>query len=360
MKSVLKTVSALLAIWLGFALWNVSNREDPLMPSTLLLQQATDRAPLATEPVRLTAIPTQTQVAPVSTVTLEPTAFVTVLYRSGVKTASGNLSISAIETTVTVIPTETSSREPSPTPTREPTPVKPTPTLKPEPTETPVLVLLEDKKRLARYVRPTKTPYLTPTAIEPVLVGKIGFRSDMFGRTKRVYVVEPDGSGLSLLTNPWAYDLAIERERLSPDGRFQVFQAEGRNGLDLFLHQTEGGDASQLTFVGRDEAYDPAWSPDGRRIVFASNQEGDDDIFVVHIGSPQHPRPRTEKLTRDEGWESDKHPSYSPDGSQIVYYSNRTGREQIWLMNDDGSSPRQLLEIDADCWDPVWFWSAKP
>jgi TolB protein len=69
----------------------------------------------------------------------------------------------------------------------------------------------------------------------------------------------------------------------------------------------------------------------------------------------EYPRPRTVKLTKDSGWESDKHPSYSPDGRQIVFASNRTGKKQLWVMDSDGGNLRRLLDIDADCWDPVWI-----
>ena len=376
MKSLLKLASALLAIALGFALWRGTSGGSLLERPTSLLLQSLEQVPSVAEPTRDStgstpgngAVANHTATAGAPRVSPAVTAMATVLYRSGVSRASETVSPAstvpsstpATELIASSLLTETATPGLGPTATRKPSRVKPTRTPKPEPTDTPVVVLLEDKKTLARYVRPTKTPYLTPTAIEPVLIGKIAFRSDMFGRTKRVYVIDPDGSGLSLLVNPWAYDMAIERERISPDGRFHVFQAEGRNGLDLFLRPVGGGLATQLTFVGHDEAYDPAWSPDGQRIVFASNQEGDDDIFVVHLGSPEQPKPRTEKLTHDVGWESDKHPSYSPDGSQVVYYSNRTGREQIWVMNADGSSPRQLLSLDADCWEPVWFRSTRP
>jgi TolB protein len=42
-------------------------------------------------------------------------------------------------------------------------------------------------------------------------------------------------------------------------------------------------------------------------------------------------------------WEWDKHPTWSPDGAQIAFYSNRdSGRRQIWIMNADGSNQRNL------------------
>ena len=56
-----------------------------------------------------------------------------------------------------------------------------------------------------------------------------------------------------------------------------------------------------------------------------------------------------------EGSESFKHPSYSPDGRQIVFYSNKTGKYQLWIVNVDGSNQRLLFESSASCWDPAWL-----
>lgn len=257
--------------------------------------------------------------------------------------------------TATLTPTARYSPTPSSTPTSTFTP-RPTHTPTPSltPTRTPVFVLLSDKTAIAQYITPTYTPTPSPTAIPAVLLGKIGFRSNLFGKA-RVFVVDPDGSNLALLTNWWPYDAVFARQRTSPDGRHLVYQAQGREGLDLFLGPTAGGHPTQLTFVGRGKAFDAVWSPAGDAIAFASNQEGDDDIFVVQLGNPDAPHARTAKLTDKDDWESDKCPSYSPDGSQIVFFSNRSGREQLWVMNADGSNPHQILQIEADCYDPVWF-----
>ena len=220
--------------------------------------------------------------------------------------------------------------------------MRPSPTPSPTRTPTPVFVLLSDREKLSRYVWSLDGPTPTPTA-------------DMIDWT-RIYVSNPDGSELALLLDRWAYEVARDARWFSADGRYRIYQGHGRHGLDLFLGSLDGRINHQLTFVGQGKAYDAAWAPDGHRIAFASNQEGDDDIFVVHIRSAEDPKPRTEKLTDDAGWESDKHPAFSPDGAQIVFYSNRTGKRQLWIMNADGSGLRQLLNVDADCWDPVWFW----
>jgi TolB protein len=60
-------------------------------------------------------------------------------------------------------------------------------------------------------------------------------------------------------------------------------------------------------------------------------------------------------LTQND-WEWDHHPSWSPDGTQIVFCSNRTGYQQIWLMNADGSNPRNISPwAEWNDWDPVWI-----
>jgi dipeptidyl aminopeptidase/acylaminoacyl peptidase len=83
----------------------------------------------------------------------------------------------------------------------------------------------------------------------------------------------------------------------------------------------------------RDE--DPAWSPDGATLLFASNRDGD---FEIYAANPDGSNLR--QLTRN--FVTDRYPSYSPDGKRIVYSSTATGSLDIWSMNADGSEPKQL------------------
>jgi TolB protein len=77
---------------------------------------------------------------------------------------------------------------------------------------------------------------------------------------------------------------------------------------------------------------------------------GADEIFVVN------PQGKEKKRLTFNTWEWDKHPTFSPDGSQIVFYSNRgSGRRQLWVMNADGSNQRVLLPSAYNDWDPVWI-----
>jgi hypothetical protein len=233
-----------------------------------------------------------------------------------------------------------------------------TPTPRPTRTPKPLYVLLSDRETLHSVLRPTKTPTPTLERMPSSLVGKIAFRSYLLGGSigqGRILLVDPDGSNLSYMPDIWAYKVSLEREQTSPDGRHIVYQKKTSRGLNLFLAPTGGGEHQQVTFVGSGKAFDMAWSPDSCSIAYSSNQEGDDDIFVVEIPGWSRSTPHTIKLTHDDGWESDKHPSFSPDGSGLVFHSNRTGRNQLWVVNADGSGLRQLVNVDSDCWNPVWI-----
>jgi len=251
-------------------------------------QVARSGPPTATPPNLITATPVPEPFLIVNSPTPENQA--TAVYQEALATARAATTGTPTPlppNAVTATPTHTPT--PTPSPTHTPTPIpSSTPTLTPVPTATPVLVYLSDSERLAFYVptrEATSTPTPSPTNVPAVLVGKIAFHSDRFGGD-HILVMDPDGSNVALLTNRWVYEATAEREALSPDGHYLVYQERGRHGLDLFLHDLRYGIATQLTYVGTGAAYDPAWSPDNYHIVFASNQEGDDEIFVVTRDGP--------------------------------------------------------------------------
>ena len=58
--------------------------------------------------------------------------------------------------------------------------------------------------------------------------------------------------------------------------------------------------------------------------------------------------------------EENGHPSWSPDGSKIVFSSTRAGQRQIWVMNADGSNAYSLSTTSHEDWDPVWVKYTDP
>ena len=87
----------------------------------------------------------------------------------------------------------------------------------------------------------------------------------------------------------------------------------------------------------REDSHDPTWSPDGKRIAFSSNRDGNLEIYVMNADGSQQTR-----LTNNSSF--DDYPAWSPDGKRIAFTSYRDRKYEIYVMNADGSGMRQLTE----------------
>ena len=217
---------------------------------------------------------------------------------------------------------------------------------------------------LPQVISPTLTPEPTPTPtpdlarMPPELQGKIAFLSDREGgqgQKPAVWVMDPDGSNVAKLTDPWTYEFALDLDTYSPDMSQQVFAYRWKNLHELWVRNTADDWIWRLRAPPKGEAYQPAWSPDGIHIAYVSQEDGNDEIHVIDM--------RKEAIVPDarltqNDWEWDKHPSWSLDGRQIVFFSNREnegGRMQIWIMDADGSRPRNISNNPYNDYDPVWI-----
>jgi Tol biopolymer transport system component len=81
--------------------------------------------------------------------------------------------------------------------------------------------------------------------------------------------------------------------------------------------------------------FSPRFSPDGSTIVFSSDRDGNNEIYVIGVDGTGLSR-----LTSSPGKDLD--PSFSPDGSNIVFDSDRDGPVAIFTMDVDGSDPVNL------------------
>lgn len=137
---------------------------------------------------------------------------------------------------------------------------------------------------------------------------------------------------LSLLFVLVAFELSAQESRI-------VFYSarEDHANNQIYMMSAEGDQQFRLTY-GTGSDVDPDVSPDGREILFTSNQtaNGRNDIFL---------RDRygvVRNLTNNPA--TDEWARWSPDGSQIVFGSDRDGVFEIYVMNADGSGVRRLTD----------------
>ena len=213
-----------------------------------------------------------------------------------------------------------------------------------------------------------------------------------------VFTINPDGSGERVLTN---HPLRDGDPSISPDGRTIAFESFRSGFSELWTMNADGTNLRQLTFNGAPEdrgsswspdgsqivyhttefqapsgpghsSFEimiinadgtgktrltnnnfqdslPSWSPDGTKIAFFSNRDGDGEIYVMNVDGSNVTR-----LTNSPG--EDAHPQWSPDGSQITFHSRRNGSLDVFVMNADGSGVRQVTTNTPTTSEffPVW------
>lgn len=136
---------------------------------------------------------------------------------------------------------------------------------------------------------------------------------------------------------------------VSPDGNRIVFELLG----DLYLLPLEGGEASSLT-SGMAFDSQPRFSPDGSRVVFVSDRSGSENLWTVAVegkeGAGETGEPAVEQLTRETGDVQFASPAYSPDGSHVIAARTTWGLGvfELWAYHLDGGKGVQITQASAN------------
>lgn len=207
------------------------------------------------------------------------------------------------------------------------------------------------------------TPYFSPPFHPPVDGGKeegqkiifSSYRDNSGGNTSNPSIFVMDSTGNNrrrLFENP---EDALN-PAYSPDGKKVVFQmlkpisevgTRTEDDWEIYTVDVTGRNLKSLTNNKFTDA-DAKFSPDGKKLVFISNRDGNYEIYTMNADGSEQTR-----LTNNNA--TDLIPSFSPDGTKIIFVSDRDGDEEIYMMNTDGTQQQRLTNSDGKDATPAFL-----
>jgi Tol biopolymer transport system component len=179
-------------------------------------------------------------------------------------------------------------------------------------------------------------------------VAFIRLNNCLFGGQIYTLALSPDGK---VIGEPravsWAGTNAVSAA-WTRDGRELVYRQTGEHGFQrtgVFERRTPRRLKLQLTGIEN-----PAISPDGHSLVFSVGHT-DVDIARSDIAAPVH-EPHSERVISST--RTDTESRQSPDGRRLVFASERSGAQEIWIAGVDGTGSRQLTNLNVLSGQPSW------
>jgi TolB protein len=190
-----------------------------------------------------------------------------------------------------------------------------------------------------------------PNASSQTDQGQIAY-VNVRGGNPEIYVIKPDGTGSGRLVEG-------EEPRWSPDGTKIAFvRGEASGNGEIFAIGADGTGETNLTENPAGDVH-PAWSPDGSRIAFVSGRDERDpqcrgaivcggELYVMNADGTGQTR-----LSTQGGGD----PVWSPDGSKIMFGTDRVGNGELYVAGPDGSGEANVTnspadEVNVPAWSP--------
>ena len=212
-------------------------------------------------------------------------------------------------------------------------------------TATPFLIATSTPERGAEQ-RPEPTPDLT-AQIQANAQSQFILSLSEEG-LQHLYSFDSKTLELQRITNTEASD---EAPALHPSGLAIAYASNSNGQWDLFALDLVDGSRDQLT-GGSSYEGQPSWSGDGGWLVYERYQGENLDIFMLPADESLEPV----QLTQDQA--ADHSPSWAPNANVIAFVSERNGFEQVWLLNLDQDGERRFQPLNQSETpmqrDPAW------
>ncbi len=168
-------------------------------------------------------------------------------------------------------------------------------------------------------------------------------------RTANIWTLDAAGeTAETRLTTEIGRDEGMSGVAWAPDGTI-VYTVREKGIQDIWSIKSDGTGNRRLTFDSKSSPvgnFSPAVTPDGSQIVFVSTRSGNPDLWRMNINGE-----RAIQLTSHEGIEGEPH--VSPDGRWIIYdLTDLANNTTIWRVSIDGGDPVQLTEVTTQARRP--------
>ena len=206
---------------------------------------------------------------------------------------------------------------------------------------------------------PTATATPTPPLVVARTLPSLTYMGRDVDQSWRIYVMNADGSGTTALSPEGEDDTAPV---WSPDGQKIAFVSQRDGNREIYV--TDADCASLPTGCGQNainvtrhpaDDWTPAWSPDGKRLAFSSIRAGNWEIFVLDttcLSAPESCPDSLIQITADGN--GNLAPIWSPDGTRLAFSNKATGNWDIYTMTTSGSDLRQVTTDPSNDLSPAW------
>ncbi len=203
-------------------------------------------------------------------------------------------------------------------------------------------------------------------ALLPSTRDKLAFASDRDTANYDLFTSQPDGTLPVNQTGGQTASQELQPS-WDPSGDQLAFASDldhVGNFYGVYTFNFGSGLISTVSVQSGSQTLSPSWSPTGNRIAFASNRDGDYELFTINPdGSSQE---KLTDNTDDDGFDGSLLPgsplvpdargiSWSPDGNRLAFISDRNGNLDVFVVNVDGTGLEQLTTHTADDYDPFWL-----